>query len=160
MNEGYSNIFVYFAPYYMAMKILYQYLKWDRQSSLRNISQSTIDAINKEMKIIASFQSDDITKMEGKYIKLGANDQATIGEYAVKNGITVAIHHFRLNKGFPNFKEASVRGWNMHISRKYKSNSVEDMGQLRLKSCLRNVKEGFYLEKNGDWGEIIYKSCM
>lgn len=70
MNEGYSNIFVNFAPYYMAIKILYQYLKWDRQSFLHNISQSTTDAINKEMKTIASFQSDNISKMEGKYIKL------------------------------------------------------------------------------------------
>ena len=66
--------------------------------------------MNKEMKTIASFQSDNISKMEGKYIKLRANDQATIGEYTAKNGITVAIRHFRQNKGFPNLKEATVRG--------------------------------------------------
>ena len=55
-----------------------------------NISLSTIDAVNKEVKIIASVQS-DVSKTRGKYIKLTANDQATIGKYAAKNGIAAAI---------------------------------------------------------------------
>ena len=47
----------------MAMKDLYQYFKRDRQSSLPdNISLLTIDAVNKEVKTIASVQSDDVSK--------------------------------------------------------------------------------------------------
>ena len=83
----------------MATKNLYQYFKQDRQSSLpNNISLSTIDAVNKEVKTIASVQSDDVSKMWGKYIKLKAKDQATIGEYTAKNGIAAAICHFSWNK--------------------------------------------------------------
>ena len=82
----------------MATKNLYQYFKRDRQSSLPdNISLSTIDAVNKEVKRIASVQSDDVSKTRGKYIKLTAKDRATIGEYAAKNGIAAAIHHFSQN---------------------------------------------------------------
>ena len=77
---------------------------------LSNITQSTIDAINKEVKTIASFQSDGISKMQLKCIKLRANDQATIWECTSKNRIAVVIHHFRQNKGSPNLKEAIVRG--------------------------------------------------
>ena len=43
------------------------------------------------MKIIASVQSDAVSKTRGKYIKLTAKDQATIGEYTAKNGIAAAI---------------------------------------------------------------------
>ena len=76
----------------MAKKNLYQYFKRDRQSSLPdNISLLTIDVVNKEVKIIASVQSDDVSKTRGKYIKLTANDQATIGKHAAKNGIAAAI---------------------------------------------------------------------
>ena len=76
----------------MATKNLYQYFKRDRQSSLPgNISLSTTDAVNKEVKIIASVQSDAVSKTRGKYIKLTAKDQATIGEYTAKNGIAAAI---------------------------------------------------------------------
>ena len=61
------------------MKILYQYFKRGRQGSLpNNISLSTIDAVNKEVKTIASVQSDDISKMQGEYIKLMTKDRATI----------------------------------------------------------------------------------
>ena len=49
------------------------------------ISLSTSDAVNKEVKTIASVQSDDISKMRGKYIKLTAKDRAA------KNGIAAAI---------------------------------------------------------------------
>ena len=53
----------------MATKNLYQYFKWDRQSLLpNNMSLSTIDAVNKEVKTIASVQSDDVSKMWGKYV--------------------------------------------------------------------------------------------
>ena len=63
MDEGYLNIFTFFAPCHMATKNLYQYFKRDRQSSLPdNISLSTIDAVNKEVKRIASVQSDDVSK--------------------------------------------------------------------------------------------------
>ena len=72
----------------MAMKNLYQYFKRDRQSSLpNNISLSTIDAVNKKVKIIASVQSDNVSKTQGKYIELTAKDQATIGECAAKMGL-------------------------------------------------------------------------
>ena len=77
----------------MAMKNLYQYFKRDRQSLLPgNISLLTIDAVNKEVKIIASVQSDNVSKMRGKYIRLTAKDRATIGEYTAKNGIAAAIN--------------------------------------------------------------------
>ena len=46
----------------MATKILYQYFERDRQSSLPDISLLTIDAVNKEVKKIASVQSDDVSK--------------------------------------------------------------------------------------------------
>ena len=52
----------------------------------------TIDAVNKEVKTIASVQSDDVSKTRGEYIKLTAKDQATIGEYTAKNGIAAAIY--------------------------------------------------------------------
>ena len=57
-----------------------------------NISLSTIDAVNKKVKIIASVQSDDISKTRGKYIKLTAKNRATIGEYAAENRIAAAVH--------------------------------------------------------------------
>ena len=67
-------------------------IKRDRQSSLPgNISMSTIDVVNKEVKIIASVQSDDVSKTQGNYIKLTAKYRATIGKYAAKNGIAAAI---------------------------------------------------------------------
>ena len=76
----------------MATKNLYQYFKRDRQSSLPdNISLSTIDAVNKEVKIIVSVQVMTL-KTRGKYIELTAKDRATIGKYAAKNGIAAAIH--------------------------------------------------------------------
>ena len=84
----------------------YQHFKQDRQSSLPNcISQLTIDAVNKEVITIASVQSDDVSKMQGEYIKITAKDWATIGEYAA------AICYFRWNEHFPNLKEASMHGW-------------------------------------------------
>ena len=49
------------------------------------ISLSTSEAVNKEVKTIASGQSDDVSKMRGKYIKLTAKDRAA------KNGIAAAI---------------------------------------------------------------------
>ena len=49
------------------------------------ISLSTSNTVNKEVKMIASVQSDDVSKMWGKYIKLTAKDQAA------KNGIAAAI---------------------------------------------------------------------
>ena len=70
----------------MATKDLYCYFKQDRQSSLPNgISQSTINAVNKEVAAVASTQNDDSPKTRwGEYIKVTAKDRATIGEYAVK----------------------------------------------------------------------------
>ena len=56
-----------------------------------NISLLTIDAVNKEVKTIASVRSEDVSKTRGEYIKLTAKDQATIGEYTTKNGIAAAI---------------------------------------------------------------------
>ena len=53
---------------------------------------------------------DDVSKTWGEYIKLTAKDQATIGEYAAKNGIVAAICHFRQREQFPNLKEAGMRG--------------------------------------------------
>ena len=45
----------------MATKNLNQYFKRDRQSSLPDkLSLSTTDAVNKEVKIIVSVQSDDV----------------------------------------------------------------------------------------------------
>ena len=49
-----------------------------------NITLSTNDAVNKEVKTNASVQSNDVSKMRGEYIKLTAKDRATIGEYAAK----------------------------------------------------------------------------
>ena len=96
----------------MTTKNLYQYFKRDRQSSLpNNISLSTIDNVNKEVKTIASVQSDEILKTRGEYIKLTAKDWATIGEYAAKNEIAAASCHFRQNEQFSNLKETSVQGW-------------------------------------------------
>ena len=139
-DEGYSNIFAFFAPCHMATKILYQYFKRDRQSSLPdNISLSTIDAVNKEVKRIASVQSDDVSKTRGEHIKLIAKDRATIGEYAAKNGIAAAISHFSRNKQFPNLKEASMHGWKnaycnevlIQSSRKRGPVEIEELPQKR-----------------------------
>ena len=43
------------------------------------------------MKIIASVQSEDVSKTQGEYIKLTAKDQDTIREYTAKNGIAAVI---------------------------------------------------------------------
>ena len=83
----------------LATKDLYCYFKQDRQSSLPNgISQSTINAVNKEVVAIASTHNDNSPKTRGEYIKITAKDRATIREYAAKNGIAAAIHHFKCNK--------------------------------------------------------------
>ena len=96
----------------MTTKNLYQYFKRDRQSLLpNNISQSNIDNVNKEVKTIASVQSDEVLKTWGEYIKLTAKDWATISKYAVQNEIAAAIHRFRRNEQFSNLKETSVQGW-------------------------------------------------
>ena len=96
----------------MTTKNLYQYFKRDRQSLLpNNISLSTIDNVNKEVKTIASVQSDEVLMTRGEYIKLTAKDWATIGKYAAKNEIAAAIRRFRWNEQFSNLKETSVQGW-------------------------------------------------
>ena len=96
----------------MATKDLCCYFKQDTQSSLPNgISQSTINAVNKEVVVIASTQNDDFLKTRGEYIKVTAKDQTTIGEYGVKNRIAAAIRHFKCNEKFPALKEATVWGW-------------------------------------------------
>ena len=95
----------------MATKDLFHYFKQDNQSSLVGISQSTIDAVNREVSRVSSSQSDKAPKIRGEYIKITAKDRATVGEYSVKNGIAAAIHHFKQNGSFPNLKEASMHGW-------------------------------------------------
>ena len=76
--------------------------------------QPTINAVNKEVAAIASTQNASqknySPKTWGEYIKVTARDQATIGEYAAKNGIAVAFCHFKRNGKFPTLKEATVRG--------------------------------------------------
>ena len=95
-----------------ATKDLFHYFKRDSQSSLpKTASQSTIDAVNREVSRVSSSQSDKASKTQGEYIKITAKDRATVGEYAAKNGIAAAIRHFKQNGSFPNLKEASVRGW-------------------------------------------------
>ena len=59
----------------MAMKDISFYFKRDRQSLPNNISQSTIDAVNKEVAKCASDDGgDDVPKSRGKYIKITARD--------------------------------------------------------------------------------------
>ena len=125
----------------MATKDLYCYFKRDRQSSLPNgISQSTINAVNKEVAAIASTQNNDSPKTRrGEYIKVTAKDRATIGEYAAKNGIAAAIRHFKRNKKFTTLKEATVRGWKnayckellLQSSRKREPVEIEELPQKR-----------------------------
>ena len=120
------------------------YFKRDSQTSLpKSISQSTIDAVNREvLRISSTSQSDEAPKMQGEYIKITAKDRATIGEYAAKNGIAAAIRHFKQNRNF----RADGK---MRIARNY--NLVENVVQTQLKpkSYHRNIEEGlFYLVKN------------
>ena len=44
-DEGYPNVFAFFAPSLLYKKNLYYYFKWDRQSSLPNSSYITVDVI-------------------------------------------------------------------------------------------------------------------
>jgi len=61
----------------MGMKDLFHYFRWDSQTSLpKNISQSAIDAVNRDASRISSSQSDEAPKTQGEYIKITAKDWA------------------------------------------------------------------------------------
>ena len=84
----------------MATKDLRHYFQ-PRNDSLRSVSQTTIDSVNKEL---SSIRQNDGLKSRGEYfgeyIKISAKDRAVIGEYAARNGISAAIRHFKRNERF------------------------------------------------------------
>ena len=108
------------------------------------ISQLTIGAVNKEVKTIAGVQSDDVSKTWGGYIKLTAKDQTTIGNTLQKMKLQQPSIILDEMNNFLIWKKPVCVDGKIHIARKYWFNPVENMGQLKLKSYLRNVKEGLF----------------
>ena len=87
----------------MATKDLTYYFKRARLSSLpSNLSQATIDSVNRELSEVSSVRQSNGPKSQGEHLKINAKEQATTGEYAAKNVIAAAIHHFKRNGEFQN----------------------------------------------------------
>ena len=63
------------------------------------------------MKSVAATSSPAAGNKRGAYLKISAKNKAMIGEYASKNGVAAAIHHFKQTGQFLSLKETSVRGW-------------------------------------------------
>lgn len=72
-----------------------------------NISQRTIDAVNRELEAIRVPNGG--SKKRGVYNKVTDEERAIVGEHAAKHGIAAAMRYFK--QRFPNLKEATVRGW-------------------------------------------------
>ena len=94
-----------------------QVSKFDVSKLPLDILQSTVNAVENELKSmeITSSSSSETTPSAGNnrgvYLKISAKDRAMIGEYASKNGVAAAIHHFKQTGQFLSLKETSVRGW-------------------------------------------------
>ena len=63
---------------------------------------------------------------------MSAKEQATIGEYAAKNGIAAAICHFKRNGEFQNLKESSIHGWKNAYCKKLLSQSSQKCGPVEI----------------------------
>ena len=62
-------------------------------------------------------------KKRGPYKKYTATEKAKIGNYALQNGTTAALRHFRMN--FPDLKWTTVNDWKVAIERKMKKRSLK-----------------------------------
>ena len=131
----------------MATKDLRHYFQ-PRNYSLRSVSQTTIDSVNKEL---SSIRQNDGLKSRGEYIKISAKDCAVIGEYAAKNGILAAIRHFKRNGRFQNLKEPAFVGGKISIVKNCWSSQAESVPVFQWKylNCHKNaVEDLYYLEVN------------
>ena len=57
--------------------------------------QSTVKAVENELKSVAATFSPAASNKRGAYLKISAKDKAIIGEYASKNGVAAAIRRFK-----------------------------------------------------------------
>lgn len=91
----------------MATKDITCYFKHNGPSALLNsVSRLTIDSVNRELVAVSSVSQSDGPKngkSRGEYNKISAKERAIICEYAAKNGIAAAIHHYKF--------ERSQRSW-------------------------------------------------
>ena len=106
----------------MAKDITYYFKrcsKFDVSKLLPDISQSTIVAVENEVKAVVC-SNESVTTSEttpaaanrrGAYLKISAKDKAVIGEYASKNGVAAAIRHFKKTERFLSKPNSWPHSW-------------------------------------------------
>ena len=146
----------------MATKHLTYYFKRAGPSLLpSSLSQATIDSVNRELSGVSSVSQSNGLKSRGEHLKINAKERATIGEYAAKNGIAAAIHHFKQNGEFQNLKESSICGWKNAYCKELLSQSSRKRGPVEIyelpqKHCGKPLLLGEELE---DEVKVFIKSA-
>ena len=99
-----------------------------------SIQRSSVQAVSNALKVI----EEHAEGQRGEYQKISPEDKAEIGQYAAKNGVSAALHHFKSTGAFPNSKESTVRGWkNAYCSelssrsRKRDASSIKELPEKR-----------------------------
>ena len=89
------------------------------------VSSSSIQAANNKVEEAMSQESSTTAgnKKRGPYKKYTATEKAEIGNYALQNGTTAALRHFRTD--FPDMKWTTVNGWKVAIEKEMKEEKLK-----------------------------------
>ena len=90
----------------------------------QSVSSSSIESANRKVLELFDQQADHakgtLVKKRGKYTKYSAEDKATIANYAVQHGTSVAIKKFK--KEFPDLKWSTLNDWKKQMITEVKKN--------------------------------------